>query len=368
MRTLRIPLPILVLAALAAAQQTQQRDPLPVPDIPGYKTLKCDFHLHTVFSDGEVWPTTRVVEAFRDGLDAIALTDHAGYTPHKDDVKPDNARPYEIVKRTAAQLGIILVPGIEVNDGNIHFNALFLTDINALRDVALKEALQRARQQGAFVFWNHPGWKGTASWFPLVADLHDSRLFGGMELLNGPSFYPEAYPWIEERKLAILANSDLHRPAGDTYAKRARPVTLVFAKTADTAGVREALQARRTAAWMNGEVWGFEEQLAPLAAAAVKAEPASTTWRPGLSAVPLVLRNTSAVPIELRLKGSPGWLRGPGGASLKPESATGIVLTVAKDAPAGENKIELIFEVSNFNTGPGRKLTARIPYTVTVER
>lgn len=368
MRIPKFPFPLLMLAALCAAQPTQQRDPLPVPGIPGYKTLKCDFHLHTVFSDGEVWPTTRVVEAFRDGLDAIALTDHASYVPHKDDVKPDGARPHEIARRVAAQLGVILVPGIEVNDGNIHFNALFVTDANALRGVPLKEALARARQQGGFAFWNHPGWKGKPEWFPLVAGLYDARLFNGMELLNGPSFYPEAYPWIEERKLTILANSDAHRPMADSYEKRGRPVTLVFAKTADAAGVREALQARRTAAWMNGEVWGFEEHLAALVGGALKAEPAAVTCRPGQTAVPLVLRNTSALPFELRLKESPAWLKGRAGAAVKPEAATGISLTVAKDAPVGKNRMELVFEVSNFNTGPGRKLTAKIPFTVTVER
>lgn len=25
-----------------------------IPDIPGYFTMKCDFHMHTVFSDGKV--------------------------------------------------------------------------------------------------------------------------------------------------------------------------------------------------------------------------------------------------------------------------------------------------------------------------
>jgi len=25
------------------------------PDIAGYRTLKCDFHIHAVFSDGAVW-------------------------------------------------------------------------------------------------------------------------------------------------------------------------------------------------------------------------------------------------------------------------------------------------------------------------
>jgi len=61
------------------------------PDIPGYKTLKCDFHQHTVFSDGHVWPTIRVAEASEDGLDAIAITDHLEYQPYKEDIPhPDH--------------------------------------------------------------------------------------------------------------------------------------------------------------------------------------------------------------------------------------------------------------------------------------
>ena len=46
------------------------------PDIPGYLTLKCDLHMHTVLSDGYVWPTIRVQEALKDGLDAISITEH----------------------------------------------------------------------------------------------------------------------------------------------------------------------------------------------------------------------------------------------------------------------------------------------------
>ena len=40
-------------------------------EIPGYITLKCDFHTHTVFSDGEVWPAFRIREAMNDGLDCF---------------------------------------------------------------------------------------------------------------------------------------------------------------------------------------------------------------------------------------------------------------------------------------------------------
>jgi hypothetical protein len=55
---------------------------LSFPDIPGYKTLKTDLHIHSVFSDGSVWPDIRVQEALRDNLDVISLTEHLEYQPH----------------------------------------------------------------------------------------------------------------------------------------------------------------------------------------------------------------------------------------------------------------------------------------------
>ena len=66
--------------------RAQRRNEIQVPDLDGYTTLKCDFHIHSVFSDGLVWPTVRVDEAYRDGLDAISLTEHIEYRPHKQDV------------------------------------------------------------------------------------------------------------------------------------------------------------------------------------------------------------------------------------------------------------------------------------------
>lgn len=60
------------------------------PDIPGYQTLVGDFHIHTVFSDGLVWPTVRVDEAVREKLDVIAFTDHIEYLPFKEDIPPQH--------------------------------------------------------------------------------------------------------------------------------------------------------------------------------------------------------------------------------------------------------------------------------------
>src|SRR6266508_3307971 len=134
---------IMLFTGAIARAQTPVRHALPVPDVPGFKTLKADFHLHTVFSDGTVWPTVHVQDAWRDGLDVIALTEHAEYTPHAADVKVDIGRSY--------------------------------------------------------VIWNHPRYRvSRAIWFPPIARAFDAGLFQGMELVNGPDFYDEAYPWIAE--------------------------------------------------------------------------------------------------------------------------------------------------------------------------
>ena len=45
----------------------------------GVFLISSDLHIHTVFSDGEVWPSIRVKEARRDGLDLISMTEHLEY-------------------------------------------------------------------------------------------------------------------------------------------------------------------------------------------------------------------------------------------------------------------------------------------------
>src|SRR5688500_3882608 len=107
-------LAILALSGVLTAAQAPVRQALPVPDLPGFQTLKGDFHLHTVFSDGNVWPTVPVQEAWRDGLDVIALTEHAEYQPHAKDVNIDLLRSHAIAKPMADQLGIVLVTGMEI--------------------------------------------------------------------------------------------------------------------------------------------------------------------------------------------------------------------------------------------------------------
>ena len=62
---------------LAAQDHSHQSArPITFPNFGTYQTLSTDLHMHTVFSDGSVWPDIRVQEALMDGLDAIAITEH----------------------------------------------------------------------------------------------------------------------------------------------------------------------------------------------------------------------------------------------------------------------------------------------------
>ena len=39
-----------------------------------------------------------------------------------------------------------------------HFNAIFLSDCDALEQKEYMDSFKAARRQNAFIFWNHPGW------------------------------------------------------------------------------------------------------------------------------------------------------------------------------------------------------------------
>lgn len=318
--------------------------------------------MHTVFSDGSVWPTVRVSEAWRDGLDVIAITDHLEVSRYKDDVKIEHGRSTALASPTAQQLGIILVPGVEITkstpDAPAHFNALFVTDAAALNTPDLMEALRCAKAQNAFVMWNHPGWRvPKAEWFPFVAAAYQEKLFSGMEIYNSTDFYPETYPWISEKNLTMFANSDAHDPIDPQSGGKLRPMTLVFARTADLKGVREALEARRTAAWADGSLWGNEEQLRAVVERAITLENAELSARAG-SSITLRVRNSSAIPFAYRVK-APAWLTTEDSV-LAAESVSLLRASIAKTAPSVE-RIALELEISNLWVGPGRNLVARIP-------
>ncbi len=245
------------------------------PDIPGYTTVTTDLHIHTVFSDGKVWPSIRVKEAIRDSLDVISITDHIEYLPHKKDIPPaDRNRSYEEAERTARNTDLIIVRGTELTrelpPG--HSNALFLEDVNPFELADPQDQFEEARRQGAFVFWNHPSWEGqqkntiavlTAEHEALIRD----GLLHGIEVVNGDMYSEHALQIALDNDLTIMGTSDVHELVDWDYDIENgghRPSTLVFATERSTDGVKEALFDRRTVVYYQDFLIGREEYLVPL--------------------------------------------------------------------------------------------------------
>ena len=115
------------------AQQPYSGEYVYIPDVDGYKTLKCDFHTHTIFSDGDVKPENRVWEGAIRGLDVIAITDHIEYRPNKF-ITADHNESYRRAKTVEESSNLVVIPGAEITRSKPlgHINALFLKDANAL--------------------------------------------------------------------------------------------------------------------------------------------------------------------------------------------------------------------------------------------
>ncbi|MDF1571568.1 MAG: PHP domain-containing protein [Bacteroidales bacterium] len=286
-----------------AVLHSQERPIINIPDLPGYQTLVCDFHLHTVFSDGKVWPTVRVDEALREGLDAIAITDHLEYLPHKTDIRTDYNRSWQIASAYADGKGVIVIPGTEITKGMPpgHFNAIFIKDATPFLNQDYKVAIETAAGQGAFITWNHPGWKAqqpdTMKWWDEHTWIYEQGWLHGIEVVNDGEFYPEAVDWAKEKGLTMLGTSDAHGPFlhRDFDAGNHRPLTLVFATEKSAGGIREALFNGRTAAYNNNQVIGKPAVLNALFLESVHLEKSET----GKHAYTLV--NTTALPFQITL-------------------------------------------------------------------
>ncbi|PHN03616.1 Sb-PDE family phosphodiesterase [Flavilitoribacter nigricans] len=257
------------------------------PDVPDYLTVVCDLHQHTVFSDGNVWPTIRVEEALRDGIDAISLTEHLEYQPHGKDIPhPDRNRSFEIVKKFANANDILIIHGAEITRRMPpgHCNAIFIEDANKLLVDDSLEVFRAAKAQNAFVFWNHPNWTsqrpdGISRLTPFHKKLISDNLLHGIEVVNEHTYSAEALQIALENDLTIMGTSDIHGLIDWDYQVQDgtghRPVTLVFATDRSESAVKEALLARRTAVWFNNTLIGKEENLLPLLHSCLKLQEAT---------------------------------------------------------------------------------------------
>ncbi len=324
------------------------RNEITIPSVGGFNVYKADLHTHTFHSDGDVSPALRVEEAWRDGLDIIAITDHMEYRRIEREMYPfikgyiredlqaegravntnvlNNAPDsygvlanfnigYEKAAERGNELGIMVIKGVEITRGKEgDYNALFTTDNNKIYDPNLEQTIRNARKQGAFIFHNHP-FKFSSQYNKKqpahCAYLYNAGLIDGMELANGFYVWNNLIDFCLSNDYAPIATSDIHDlittrfpDAGKEYF---RNMTLILSKKRDAKSIKSALLAKRTIAYCGNVLIGNEYLLSELFKACVEIE----TIAVGQHSKRVLITNRSSLPYSFRWEaGKEGFVKG----------------------------------------------------------
>ena len=337
-------------------RQATKRTEIILPQVNGYNIYKADFHIHTSYSDGRVNPDGRVLEAWSDGLDIIAITDHyegtSGLKKAAKVAAPQNGgSPYAY--KSAKDLGaapadfnaihaeaasaakrsgfpILVIKGCEMaRDPKEfgHFNCLFLKDINSVYDPDLFVALKNVKKQGGIVIHNHPSYRrGTTDKSESHKKLYEQGLIDGVEVANGENFYPLMVRRCIEEDLTMFGNTDEHTLTSYRFGtiNCYRTMTFVFAKKLTEKAVKEALLEDRTLVYVCGYLAGEEKLLGDFLNAAVDCSMVKVNEKKGVRT--FLLTNMSSIPYRLR--------RGSTIYELEPFKT--LMVTLGKDKKTGE--------------------------------
>ena len=271
-----------------------------LPGIDGLNCYKADLHVHTIFSDGELSPEERVKEAWIDGLDIMAITDHIetrrqertwlkflkGYSPDKKGFEQINTRcsrgvhadsrgivsdlnlSVELARKAVKgypELTIIKGTEISREPEHIgHYCALFTKDNNIIYSTDDAQTIRNARAQGALITHNHPGWERLSTdYTEFEKKIYAEGLIDGIEVTNGKDFYPEIVRRAIEKKLYMVSATDIHATTASVYGKQNfyRDMTLIFAKDKSEKSLRKALLSQKTLGYCGGYIIGEESLL-----------------------------------------------------------------------------------------------------------
>ncbi|XOV82315.1 MAG: Sb-PDE family phosphodiesterase [bacterium] len=360
-----------------ARQIEAQARKIVFPDTADHLTLVVDLHTHTVFSDGHVWPKIRVGEALRDGLDAMAVTEHLEYQPHIADLPhPDRNRAYQETVAAAHGSDLMVIAGSEItrNEPAGHINAVFIQDANALFSItdtpadpadvgALYEAanawpaqnaVDAAAEQGAFMFWNHPYWTAQSpDGIARMNDFHKANLdagkLHGIEVANGKDYSAEAHAIALAHGLTLIGVSDVHDLIDWDYAPHNgghRPVNLVLATQRTPEALRSALFAGRTLVWFKNLLIAREPEMSAMLNAALQVTRAE--YRTNTQVLDVSIRNHSDATFHLRNQSDMTFMDHANRVSLAPHAVT----TFSVKPGAALTEVALRFEVENALLSP----------------
>lgn len=362
---------VVLLCSSIFAQEYRVRQDISIPDIPGYIALIADLHTHTVLSDGMVHPAIRPEEAWREGIDVLAITDHIEYQPHREWIPTNHNLPHELASGRARELSVLLIRGSEITRGMPlgHYNAIFLTDNEAIEHDDPMKSFEAAAAQGAFIFWNHPGWPREDRipvWEKEQQELYDRGFMHGIEVVNTREYYPLAHKWALEKGITMIGNSDVHNPAGLDYDHRHgdhRSLTLIFATEKSHEAIHEALKSRRTAVWHEHLLLGEEKYLKPLFENSIEMV-TPTLEISGNGGAQLQIRNNSDIDFKLKRIGEPEGYASTESVTLKARHTSLIWVGRLEGYETGEHTLMLPYEITNLYVLPETGMQIEIPVTV----
>ena len=356
---------IITFLSTLLSQEDGESRMISFPDIKGFKTIVCDLHTHTVFSDGSVWPNIRIQEALKDGLDAIAITEHIEYQSHKEDIPHlDRNRSYELSRKYAEKSELMVIAGTEITKSMPpgHSNAIFVKDVNKIMHDNYMDAHLAARKQGAFIFWNHPHWigqrkDGSVKLYEEVKDLIDKNLLHGIEVTNERTYSDQAIQVALDHNLTMLGTSDVHGFVDWDYNiphGGHRPVTLVFSKRKNLKDLKRSLFQGRTAVWYNNLLIGKSEWIKPLLEASIKIDSAGYYSSYELGVVKI--KNVSDARFVLKNVSEYDFYQNSDLIEIDPHSTKQIAIVSGKNL----SNFDLEFEVLNAVIAPSIHPTIRL--------
>ena len=339
------------------------------PRIQGFWVIKADLHIHTIYSDGQVLPETRVWEAWRDGLDLLVITDHPEYLTLA--LPQDRDRAYGRALPLARALGLLLVRGAELttlsgpqytDEDSDHVVAFIQDEGPFFND--FDTAVRSARDQGAVIIWAHPGprWARDAKrllelgWLDGIELRNSGRKGGkGIGYHRGEPVFSRVMDWCLKHDLAVIASSDAHWPI-DQMVDRARgerrDMTLVLAERRDEKAIRDAIKARRTLAYFAEMIWGREEWLQALAESALAFSLTPSVQRNRKRHF-LSVANSSSFPFHMKVF-SAGEEMTAGHREFRITERGQTVVPIKVNE--GETDVRLVITVTNLLSGAARPL------------
>ena len=351
----------------------KHRQEIILPKVCGYNVYKADLHTHSIYSDGSVTAPWRLREAWSDGLDILAITDHMEYRriernlikfmgayikeeyrhlakgvntniqgvndkPDERGILVDMNVGYEEALESNEQYGMLVVRGVEIT--------IYHPDI--------KQSIKNAVDQGAFVFQNHPKRDANTKtkMTPLAEEVYEKGYVKGTEIGNGHAFWGWLVPHCMNNGLAPISNSDGHATIAERFYPyyndgAYRNMTLILAKKCDEKSIKEALFAGRTIAYHSNKLVGKEEYLVDLFRNSVTIEHQCDTKKSTI----VTLTNRCSFPYELKWgKNSTAVVSAMGAVQLSlPKGAKDVELTITNLITGGKKRAKVTL---NFKRKP----------------